>query len=171
MSISMSAWMLASVVIISVMAGFWIGRSMKWMAEDTERQAEETIRLEKRVAVGREIGSPISGEVRSCQEGERVGALIKPKENILYAPAAGKIIKLFPMGNAMILRTDYGTELYMRVGEYVDELSSAFFRSRIVQNEIVGKGKALLEFDAEGLQAQGKQYRQCKADELGDDGA
>ncbi len=87
------------------------------------------------------------------------GVLIEPAVGKLYAPAAGKIIRLYPMGNAMVLRTDVGWELMIKIGQNNDEMNSMYYRSRVVKNEIVSKGKLLVEFDTEGLQKEGVDAR------------
>lgn len=110
---------------------------------------------EKRISLGWAIGSPASGEVSTFFEGSRRGAVIRACEGVLYAPASGKITRLYPLGNQMILRTDSGVELLIRVGSHADELCSMYYRPRVVQNEIVNKGKLLLEYDVEGLRKEG----------------
>ena len=169
MNITISVFTLIAINIIVFLAGFWLGRSMKWMMQDTENRMEEqgeseetesvqarNVRQEgKRIPLGWSIGSPATGEVRTFCEGTRRGALIRSEQGKLYAPTAGKITRLYPMGNAMLLRTDFGVEIMLRVGEVKDELCSACFRSYVVQNEVIHKGKLLLEFDREGLQKEG----------------
>ena len=59
------------------------------------------------------------------------------------------------MGNEFLFRTEFGAELDIRVGEAKDEMLARYYRPRIIQNEIVGKGKLLLEFDRCGLEAEG----------------
>ncbi len=165
---TISLWFLAVIVIVSLLAGFWIGRSVKWMMVETESRITDSEEEEndenmnrhirngaKRIPLGWAIGSPVAGEVRSFCEGTGKGALIRPEQGLLYAPTSGKIIRLYPMGNEMLFRTDFGIELLLKVGEARDEMFSVYYRSRVVQNEIVGKGKLLLEFDMEGLQKEG----------------
>lgn len=101
------------------------------------------------------LGSPVTGWVTSRRDDDHPTVVIQPEEDRLYAPAGGKIIKLFPMGNAFLFRTDFGTELYMQVGNVGDDLLGRYFRPRVVQNEIVGKGKLLLEFDSQMLVTEG----------------
>ena len=101
------------------------------------------------------VGSPVKGWITSCRDGDHPTVVIQPEEDRLYAPAGGKIIKLFPMGNAFLFRTEFGTEIYMQVGNVGDDLLGRYFRPRVVQNEIMCKGKLLLEFDSEGLVAEG----------------
>lgn len=109
-------------------------------------------------SLGRVVGSPVTGLVVSYKEGEHPAVQLSPLEDKLYAPANGKIIKIFPMGNAFLFRTEFGTELYIRAGEVKDDLLGRYFRSRVVQNEIVNKGKLLLEFDRMGLKAEGVSF-------------
>ena len=101
------------------------------------------------------LGSPVSGYVMTFREGDRPAAVIQPMEDKLYAPAAGKITKLFPMGNDFLFVTEFGTELRIRAGDTDDDLLGRYFRPRVVQNEIVAKGKLLLEFDRQSLAAEG----------------
>lgn len=101
------------------------------------------------------VGSPVKGWLLSCQDDGQPTVVIQPEEDRLYAPAGGKIVKLFPMGNAFLLRTEFGTELYLQVGSVSDDLMGRYFRPRVVQNEIVTKGKLLLEFDIPNLVGEG----------------
>jgi len=115
-----------------------------------DRQREEDV-------VSWSVGSPVFGEVTDMQEDypDHPTIVIQPCEDKLYAPTGGKIVKLFPMGNEFLFRTEFGAELHIQVGNIQDELSARYYRPRIVQNEIVGKGKLLLEFDRAKLAAEG----------------
>lgn len=123
-----------------------LDREIKWKEIGMEH---------KRIPIGWPVGSPVAGAVSFFYEGKRRGAVIIPEQGYLYAPAPGKIVKLYPTGNAFLLRTDYGVELLIRVGVETQELEGMYFRPRVVQNEIVNKGKLLLEFDPEGIGAEG----------------
>lgn len=101
------------------------------------------------------VGSPVSGRVTEDGEGGGVRVVIQPEEDRVYAPAGGKVTRLFPMGNAFMLTTEFGAELYIQAGDVNDELLARYYRPRILQNEVVGKGKLLLEFDRRGLEAEG----------------
>lgn len=124
-----------------------------------QTQTERRYRGEgKRAHQGKMIASPVTGTVDYYSESGRTGAVIEPEQGQIYAPMSGKIIKLFPMGNAFILRLEDQTELLIRVGRrQPDELCSMYYHSRIVQNEIVNKGKLLLAFDMERLKAAGEE--------------
>lgn len=110
---------------------------------------------DRRVALGKSIGSPASGTVSAVTEGSSQGVLIHSNQGALYAPASGKITKVYPLGHGFVLRTDLGTELFMQAGKPEDELLGSYYRPRVVRNEFVNKGKLLLEFDKEGLEAEG----------------
>lgn len=110
---------------------------------------------EKRIPLGWAVGSPVSGAVTYFHEGTQRGAKIVPEQGVLYAPAAGKITRLYPTGNAMRLRTDYGIELLIQAGVDTGELEGRHYRARILKNEVVNKGKPLLEFDVEAIREEG----------------
>lgn len=176
MVITISIYVLVVVAILSFMGGFWLGRSVKWMMLDTESRidGEEGQESEeeqsdadeeeysgkmrngaKRITQGWAIGSPVGGVVRCINDGTRRGALIQPEQGILHAPVSGKVIRLFPMGNRMLIRADSGVEILLCVGEAGDEMHSVYYRTHVVQNEIITKGKILLEFDRDKMHEEG----------------
>ena len=55
----------------------------------------------------------------------------------------------------MLLRMENGIVLKMNAGVETEELEGQYYRPRIVRNEIVNKGKLLLEYDIEKLRAEG----------------
>jgi phosphotransferase system IIA component len=101
------------------------------------------------------IGSPAQGECKSVQDDYQQGFRIYPRQGSVYAPASGKITRLYPTGNAFRLRTDEGVELTLRVGTNTEDLEGMYFRPRVVQNEVVGKGKLLLEYDLDSIRQEG----------------
>ncbi len=174
---TMQIYSMVSTAILAAMAGFWAGRILVWRAasggqeeaqgqqEGRQNTGEQNSRGHKpssrgasahrAVFSGRSIGSPVSGMVSMLGEGSYNGALISPVQGCVYAPASGKITRLFPTGNAFILRTETGVELKISVGGGQNEMYSRYYRPRVLQNEVVNKGKLLLEFDKEGLMAEG----------------
>lgn len=162
-----SFWWLAAIALAALAAGVCIGRLSK---EDGVFQEKEHVDGDDE----REsffVGSPVSGEVSDLQEGGRPVVVIRPSENKIYAPVGGRIRKVFPRGNAFLFDTEFGAELYIRVGDSEDELLDGYYRPRIVQNEIVGRGKLLLEFDRQGLAAEGVSDRVEVSVETGISGA
>ena len=182
---------------VCFLAGILLGK-FGWRKEETrENRKEEGMILgerkdkngtsffngEKRILMGTVVGSPASGAVSWLQEENRKAVRILPEEGKIYAPASGKIIRLFPAGNAMVLRMDNGTELTLRAGGALggivdggtggdaDEAADGsdgktaggaaktgeerYFSLRIVRNEVVNKGKLLMEYDLEKLEEEG----------------
>lgn len=136
-----------------------VGRSYQGRgSEGSGALRSREIQSEPRSQAGT-VGSPVSGEVEDAGRDGSQTVGIRPDEDRIYAPAGGKILKLFPLGNAFLFRTDLGAELYIQAGDGEDELLGRYYRPRVVRNEIVGKGKLLLEFDREGLEAQGISLR------------
>ena len=118
--------------------------------EEEKREARSAARNSGTWAVG----SPASGRIERAVRSQR-RIVISPDGDRVYAPAGGKITKWFPLGNAMLFTTEFGAELLIQAGEGDDELLNRYFRPKAVQNEVVGKGKLLLEFDRQGLQKEG----------------
>lgn len=146
-----SFWWLTAIAVAAMVAGFCMGRLLGEQAERPEREG----RRDSGIRFPFSVGSPVSGEVTEKNDEGKPMVTIHPGEDRLYAPASGKVTKIFPMGNAFLFRTEFGTELYIRVGDSEDELLERYYRPRIVQNEIVCKGKLLLEFDRQGLVKEG----------------
>lgn len=157
-------WMMTALV-----TGFMVGRiSMYGMWESEEEQEEGKkegdgrLRLWRRKGhypeadrVSWSVGSPVSGEIVAQEEGEHPTVVIYPDTDRLYAPVSGKISRLFPMGNSFCFTTEFGTELYIQAGAVDDDMLARYYRPRIIRNEVVEKGKLLLEFDRKGLEAEG----------------
>lgn len=175
----MDFWWITAAYAAAGLTGFCLGRmtgrDKTGEAEKPQEKQQEKRTGGRRSAAGRGgdgclesfVGSPVSGEVEDLREGERPVVVIRPGEDKIYAPAGGKITKLFPLGNALLFQTEFGAELYIQAGDSGDELLGRYFRPRVVQNEIVGKGKLLMEFDRRGLEAEGASARVSVAVENG----
>lgn len=170
--------------ILGLLVGFWSGRSIRWKMEETEEEAgrgqedRKTTESRQLSMEGTVIGSPVNGEIRrTAEEAEEftdVGAnsiSIVPADGKVYAPTAGKVLKLYPMGNRIRFRTDSGVELLLNICKDREELHSACYRCNVLPNEIVRKGKLLVEFDREGLARDGVDtavtVEMCQAPERG----
>lgn len=150
--------LLAACLAAAVIFGFFAGKL--WMSgNENEPREEEPVKARERHIEkdgrGWSVGSPVSGQASVLQEGPEAEIVIQPAEDRLYAPVGGKITKLYPMGNAFRFHTEFGAELYIQAGDAEDDMLGRYYRPRIVQNEIVSKGKLLLEFDRQGLEAEG----------------
>lgn len=161
----MDIFVLGAVAVLAAMAGFWAGRSLRWQLAEVEGEAsagyEEVADKPARrgqfktVSRYREIGAPVAGEVNVFEENGRKKVRIHPSQGKVYAPASGKITHLYPMGCAMTLQTDFGAKLLVRVGNHIDEMSSEYYRCRVMENEVVRKGALVLEYDPEAIGASG----------------
>ena len=109
----------------------------------------------KTISLGREIGSPVSGQVSVFEENGRRKVRLLPDQGKVYAPAAGKIRHLYPMGSAMLLQTEFGAEILLQAGSHVDEMCSSHYRCRVMEHEFVRKGTLLLEYDPAAIHAEG----------------
>ncbi|MCM1569248.1 MAG: PTS glucose transporter subunit IIA [Roseburia sp.] len=152
-------WTAVTTMLVAAYTGFWLGRSSTVMVteqgEEPERENKKRGKSVVKPPRGREVASPAAGSVGSFYEGMLQGAVIQSTQGKLYAPASGKIIKVYPMGCAFLLRTDYGVELLLQAGKPEDELLGEYYRPRVVCNEIVSKGKLLLEYDRDALLTKG----------------
>ena len=137
-------------VFCGAVLGFWIGRfSVRFYipGPKTESGIWQCIKG---------VGSPVSGVVTDCSDEKWTQIRISCDTEKLYAPADGKVIRIFPLGNEILLRTDDDIVLRVRVGDVEDDLQSEYFRVKVLQNEVVSKGKLLLEYDRKALEATGE---------------
>lgn len=148
-----SFWWLTAIAGAALAAGFCMGRLMGEKGETPE--SEIRVRRDNGGRYPYSLGSPVAGQVADLKEDGKLMAAIHPREDKLYAPVSGKVTRIFPMGNAFLFQTEFGAEIYIRVGDAEDDLMERYYRPRVVQNEIVGKGKLLLEFDRKGLVKEG----------------
>lgn len=127
----------------------------EWHQDAIRRRYRSRQHREQQRPSGRPFASPVAGQVDVLNNQGRRGVLFTPEENRVYAPASGKIIRLYPRGNEFLLRTDSGVVLRVQAGERDAEMTRDYFRPRVVQNEFVSKGKLLLEYDREALARDG----------------
>ena len=181
----MQAFYMMTIGILGLLIGFWSGRSIRWNMEETEeettqRQEERRITGNRQLVMeGTAIGSPVNGEIRKATQEtpeeaadtETKSISILPADGRVYAPTSGKVLKLYPMGNRIRFRTDSGVELLLNICRDKEELHSAYYRCNVLPNEIVRKGKLLVEFDQEGLAREGVDtsvtVEMCQAPERG----
>ncbi len=160
-------WMMTALVV-----GFMAGRISMYGLWDTDEGETEEGRDSRQAESGKQgrrrrdrsqedgrpswsLASPVTGEVLLQKEGEHPTMVIHPHSDRLYAPADGKVSRLYPMGSAFLFTTEFGAEIYIQAGCGEDDLLARFYRPRVLQNEVVEKGKLLLEFDRRGLEEEG----------------
>lgn len=139
-----------------------LGETREWQKTRTpHRYRSRAYREQQARPAGHPIASPVAGQVDILESQGRRGVRFTPEENRVYAPASGKIIRLYPRGNEFLLRTDSGVVLRLQAGERDAEMTRDYFRPRVMQNEFVGKGKLLLEYDREALARDGYDTHVC----------
>ena len=146
----MDTFVLIAVGVLAAMTGFWIGRSLQWNAEE-----EEDVTGSKIILKGNEIVAPVAGTVTVTESDGKKEMHIIPDQGKVYAPAEGRITKLYPMGSAMLLETEFGADILLKIGDKVDDMFSGCYRCRVMEHEYVRKGALLLEYDPESLSAGG----------------
>ncbi|WP_413376333.1 glucose-specific PTS transporter subunit IIBC [Alkalihalobacillus sp. 1P02AB] len=133
------------------------GRTPVPEAEPEEKAASPSVEVS---AEDIEVAVPMTGEIKSITEvpdkmfAEKMmgdGFAIDPSvENgimTVTAPAAGKIVNLFPTKHAIGLETDSGKEILIHVGIDTVNLKGKGFEALIEQGQTVDQGQPLLKVD------------------------
>lgn len=113
-----------------------------------------------------ELLAPLDGDVLDLADfpdpvfadgllGKGVGFM--PRGNTLVAPAAGEIVKVFPGGHALVMKTSHGLELLLHIGLDTVDLKGEGFEQLCGEGEQVKPGQALIKFDADVIKAAGKE--------------
>ncbi len=156
---------LIGAVILGIQWGMFLRRKgvVKEAAQEKEPKEEavetkkhrEKVRREVMEQTGpvRRLCSPVMGEVKEVGSAENRKLVIRPVEDKLAAPLEGKVVRIGPVGNELVLRSKAGFEVRLWVAECADELCGDCFRPKVILNEIVRQGQLLMEFDRAGLTA------------------
>lgn len=125
--------------------------------ETTEAaEAIESAATQTNTTKNETIVSPLNGKVIPLSEVKDEafssgalgqGAAILPEDGVLYAPADGQIVALFPTGHAIGMSTSNGAEILMHVGMDTVQLDGKGFKPFVQMGDTVKKGQKLLEFD------------------------
>lgn len=108
--------------------------------------------------------SPLDGEIVPLAEtrdpvfsGGLIGpgVAIRPRSNVVVAPADGIVIAAPATGHAIGIRTDDGTELLIHIGIDTVKLQGTSFTLRVSQGERVSSGQPLVTFDPGAITAAG----------------
>ncbi|MFB0771222.1 N-acetylglucosamine-specific PTS transporter subunit IIBC [Proteus cibi] len=112
-----------------------------------------------------EMISPFNGEVVALKDvpdeafssgvvGD--GIAIKPTSNIVMAPAAGTVVKIFDTNHAFCIETDNGVEIIVHMGIDTVALGGKGFKRLVEEGTDVKVGQPILELDLEYLNANAK---------------
>ncbi|WKD59613.1 beta-glucoside-specific PTS transporter subunit IIABC [Corynebacterium caspium] len=115
-------------------------------------------------AVTYTLNSPLSGKIIALNEvkdaafaGGALGAgiAIEPLQGEVRAPAAGKVVALFPTKHAIGFKTDSGIELLIHIGLDTVSLQGKHFETFVKKGDEVAAGELLVRFDREAIAAAG----------------
>ena len=106
--------------------------------------------------------SPITGDVVALEQvpdeafaSKAVGdgIAVKPTSNIVVAPAAGTVVKIFNTNHAFCLETDNGAEIVVHMGIDTVALEGKGFKRLVEEGTDVKAGEPILEMDLDFLNA------------------
>ncbi len=111
-----------------------------------------------------EIGSPTAGKaVKLSEVNDETfasgvlgkGAAVVPTDGKVVAPAAGKILSVFPSKHAVSMVDENGVELLIHLGIDTVKLDGKHFTAHVKDGDMVKKGDLLVEFDKAAVEAEG----------------
>ena len=85
-----------------------------------------------------------------------IGIGFTPTGKVLVAPCEGEVVKIFPGGHALLMKTQEGLELLLHIGLDTVDLQGKGFEQLCADGQIVRRGQSLVNFDREIIQAAGK---------------
>lgn len=106
--------------------------------------------------------SPITGDVVALEQvpdeafaSKAVGdgIAVKPTSNIVVAPAAGTVVKIFNTNHAFCLETNNGAEIVVHMGIDTVALEGKGFKRLVEEGTDVKAGEPILEMDLDFLNA------------------
>ena len=106
--------------------------------------------------------SPITGDVVALEQvpdeafaSKAVGdgIAVKPTSNIVVAPAAGTVVKIFSTNHAFCLETNNGAEIVVHMGIDTVALEGKGFKRLVEEGTDVKAGEPILEMDLDFLNA------------------
>ncbi|WP_340614719.1 N-acetylglucosamine-specific PTS transporter subunit IIBC [Xenorhabdus thailandensis] len=84
------------------------------------------------------------------------GIAIKPTSDTVFAPVAGKVVKIFDTNHAVCIETDSGIEIIIHIGIDTVSLNGTGFERLVEEGEQVKIGHPLLKLDLDYLNAHAK---------------
>lgn len=132
-------------------------------AVSTEKTSEKQTNNDAKVIL--EMVAPFDGEVVALKDvpdeafssgvvGD--GLAIKPTSNIVMAPAAGTVVKIFDTNHAFCIETDNGVEIIVHMGIDTVALGGKGFKRLVEEGTEVKVGQPILELDLEYLNTNAK---------------
>lgn len=83
------------------------------------------------------------------------GCAVIPEKGVLYAPADGELVSLFPTNHALGMKLADGSELLIHIGIDTVKLDGKYFSACVSQGDKVKRGQKLIEFDCPSIRKEG----------------
>lgn len=124
--------------------------------DDNEKKGAQPQQIKINYNKATELNAPVSGNaVTLASIKDEVfasgamgkGAAIEPNDNVIVAPADGKILMTFPTGHAIGLKTEDGAEVLIHIGMDTVELQGKGFETLVKKGEKVISGQPLIKFN------------------------
>lgn len=112
-----------------------------------------------------ELKSPFEGKVIELTEVPDTvfssklvgdGVAFEPNKGIVYAPANGRIVQVFPSKHAIGLKTEEGLELLIHIGIDTVNMKGEGFESYVKTGDSVKTGDKLMSFDTNLIKEKAK---------------
>lgn len=112
-----------------------------------------------------ELKSPFEGKVIALTEVPDAvfssklvgdGIAFEPNKGVIYAPADGKVIQVFPSKHAIGLITEEGLELLIHIGIDTVNLKGEGFENYVKAGDSVRAGDKLMSFDTNLIREKAK---------------
>jgi beta-glucoside PTS system EIICBA component len=133
-----------------------------WRSDnETENKPDEA---KKEIEKAFPFKSPVSGKVIPLEQvnddvfsskliGD--GIAVIPSDNVLYAPANGKITSVYETGHAINMVADNGAEMIFHIGIDTVQLEGKFFDPMVKSGDRVELGQPLVKFEREQIEQSG----------------
>ncbi len=156
-------------IAVSFIITFILYKDSPELLADIDAKGEETKSNEAQInapnnSSEKVILSPLKGDVVDIKEVEDAafssgvlgkGVAIMPTEGVVYAPVNGTVSTLFKTNHAIGIVSDTGVEILIHVGMDTVQLDGKHFNAKIAQGDKIKIGQPLVEFDIEGIKAEG----------------
>nr|WP_304228861.1 PTS glucose transporter subunit IIA [Lactobacillus kitasatonis] len=155
-------------VIIAGVVAFIVGFALQMLfgkkSVDAEYDKKQSEKAEVNAALQATLVSPENGKIMPLSEVKDdvfssgamgKGIAIEPNDDVLHAPADGKIIMTFKTGHAIGMKTKTGAEILMHIGMDTVNLQGKGFDTLVEKDQEVKAGDPLVKFDIDLIKKAG----------------
>jgi glucose-specific phosphotransferase system IIA component len=128
-------------------------------------QIRDAIKQELAIKGILKLQAPVDGQVIPlssfpdpvfAQEMVGIGVGFMPSGDTLTAPMAGEIVRIFPGGHALVMKTSSGLEILLHIGLDTVDLNGRGFEKICADGQLVEAGQVLIRFDKDLIAQEGK---------------